>query len=164
MYSKYKNKIPALKYLKLSKDGKYIIYPESATVIAYNQNNKILLIRQFRSLLSKYTLEFPGGVIEKNESIVSGALREYREETGYHITDIKYMTTLDMDVSLTNHKTHLFRAKIIEENIVEREKGIELVWMEIEDIIKNINNGNISHAPTVVASLWFFINKRSLHC
>jgi ADP-ribose pyrophosphatase len=42
-----------------------------------------LLVRQYRPPVRQYTLEFPAGLIDENETVEQAALRELREETGY---------------------------------------------------------------------------------
>ena len=45
--------------------------------------NHFVLVRQYRPPLRKYTIEFPAGLIDPNESPEECALRELAEETGY---------------------------------------------------------------------------------
>jgi 8-oxo-dGTP pyrophosphatase MutT (NUDIX family) len=42
-----------------------------------------LLVRQYRPPVQQYTMEFPAGLIDVDETIEQAALRELREETGY---------------------------------------------------------------------------------
>eukprot|EP00538_Stauroneis_constricta_P007129 CAMPEP_0119556506 /NCGR_PEP_ID=MMETSP1352-20130426/8431_1 /TAXON_ID=265584 /ORGANISM="Stauroneis constricta, Strain CCMP1120" /LENGTH=210 /DNA_ID=CAMNT_0007603469 /DNA_START=188 /DNA_END=820 /DNA_ORIENTATION=- len=42
-----------------------------------------ILVEQFRPPMGKPTMEFPAGLIDKDESPENAALRELREETGY---------------------------------------------------------------------------------
>ena len=46
----------------------------------------LLLQKQFRPALNKVTIESPSGLIDAGESPTEAALRELREETGYHGT------------------------------------------------------------------------------
>lgn len=43
-----------------------------------------LLVEQFRPPIGKPTVELPAGLIDKGESAEAAALRELKEETGYH--------------------------------------------------------------------------------
>ena len=54
-----------------------VIIPRTA------QTGDLILIRQYRIPLGGYAIEFPAGLIDKNESIEQAAIRELIEETGY---------------------------------------------------------------------------------
>lgn len=46
-------------------------------------SGRMLLIRQFRPPAGRWVYEFPAGLLEPDETVEEGALREMREETGY---------------------------------------------------------------------------------
>lgn len=50
------------------------------------KKDRLVLVRQFRYPLGDYIYEFPAGLIEPGEELVSAGVREMREETGltYH--------------------------------------------------------------------------------
>lgn len=57
----------------------------AAVIIAcLRPSGKYVLIRQYRPALDGYVLEFPAGLIDAGEAPAACALRELREETGFH--------------------------------------------------------------------------------
>jgi 8-oxo-dGTP pyrophosphatase MutT (NUDIX family) len=48
-----------------------------------HQNIDTLLVRQYRPPVGQTTVEFPAGLIDKDETVEQAAIRELREETGY---------------------------------------------------------------------------------
>lgn len=48
----------------------------------------LIVIKNFRYPINDYCLEFPGGMIDENETVEQAAVREVWEETGYTITQI----------------------------------------------------------------------------
>lgn len=57
-------------------------------------SNKIetLVVEQYRPPVARVTIEFPAGLIDKNESAKDAALRELREETGFVGTECKIIS------------------------------------------------------------------------
>ena len=49
----------------------------------FKVSKDFLLVRQYRVIFDKHIIGFPAGIIDKNETVEAGALRELREETGY---------------------------------------------------------------------------------
>ena len=52
-------------------------------VLAVTRDGRVPLVRQFRPVLQRVTLELPGGLAEEGEDMALGALRELAEETGF---------------------------------------------------------------------------------
>ena len=49
-------------------------------------SNELLLIKQYRPPTGNYVIEFPAGLIDAGETAEKTAVRELKEETGYHGT------------------------------------------------------------------------------
>lgn len=57
--------------------------PDGVLVLALTETDEIILVRQFRPALHRYTLEVPSGAIDLSGSPQEAAARELYEETGY---------------------------------------------------------------------------------
>lgn len=55
----------------------------SAMVIPITAHGELVLVEQYRYLLDKVSLEFPGGGVAEHEAPLSAAQRELAEESGY---------------------------------------------------------------------------------
>lgn len=60
-----------------------VVESDAVCILAMTTDQKIILIRQFRPVVSEYTLELPAGYVDDGEDIVTCAKRELYEETGY---------------------------------------------------------------------------------
>ena len=91
------------KFLTLIKEGhwEYVdrVNASGATVpVAVNEEQKILLVEQYRIPVHTRTIELPAGIIgdepgSTNESNAEAAPRELLEETGYSATQVEPLTT-----------------------------------------------------------------------
>ncbi|PAV83837.1 hypothetical protein WR25_19578 [Diploscapter pachys] len=63
----------------------------SAIVRVRNATGTYFLFnKQFRVPTQSWTIEFPAGVVDTNETAKEAALRELREETGYHAANVTF--------------------------------------------------------------------------
>lgn len=114
---------------------------------------KILMVKQFRYPLSKPLLELPAGKLEKDEDPFEAAKRELLEETGYKADmweDLGYIFT---SPGYSNEKLYLYKATAL--NFVGEcpDEGEILLDCEfsINEVKNMIKSGEISDAKTICA-------------
>ena len=60
-----------------------IRHPGAVAIIAITDENKIVMVEQYRKALERNIVEIPAGKLEKGEEPAVCARRELEEETGY---------------------------------------------------------------------------------
>ena len=93
-------------------------------IVAFDEDGKILLVKQFRQGLMKVTIEFPAGGIERkdgkeyggedgnsSEEALQAAKRELLEETGYESDEWKHLFTVPSNATMADNYAHIFVAK-----------------------------------------------------
>lgn len=57
-------------------------HPGGVGILALDQDNNVLVVRQFRYAFGRILLEIPAGKLERGEDPYEAAMRELKEETG----------------------------------------------------------------------------------
>ena len=97
-------------------DGKiakwdFINHDGAAAVVPVTDDGKILMVKQYRNALDRYTLEIPAGKLDdKLEETKVCAARELEEETGYKAGKLEFLITLRTWVAFTNEKIGVYVA------------------------------------------------------
>ena len=81
----------------------FIKHKGAAAVVPVTEDGKILMVRQYRNALERYTLEIPAGALdEEGEPGFKCAARELEEETGYKSEELEWLITLRTTVAFCN--------------------------------------------------------------
>jgi ADP-ribose pyrophosphatase len=125
-------------------DDYYVLeYPNWANAVALTEDNKILMVRQYRHAANIVSLEIPGGVIEDGENPEEGMRRELLEETGYAFNNVELISTVYANPSTANNKTFCYLAKggkkVQEQKLDEHERIIveEYTIAEVKQLLAN---------------------------
>jgi 8-oxo-dGTP diphosphatase len=80
-------------------------------------------------------VNFPGGHVERNESIVESVVRELKEETGLSVKELEPMGYFEWNVPSGNirHVSLLFRTKIFSGSLTASPEG-PVFWIKESDL------------------------------
>lgn len=131
--------------------------PGGVAILAI-QNNKILLVRQYRYVIQQDTLEIPAGKIEPNEELKTCALRELEEETGYRTDRMEKIFTFFPTPGFCSEVLHIYEAnqlqKLDQPKAMDEDENIECIWMSLDDAYEAVLNGTIQDSKTMIAIMY----------
>jgi ADP-ribose pyrophosphatase len=137
-------------------------HPGSAVMMAVDDKERILLVKQFRLPAAKDLWELPAGRIDPGETALQAAKRELREETGYQAKKWVKLISYWASPGYVAEKMNLFLAldlKAGEQQPMEDER-IELGWFTRKQIADWISQGKLEDGKTLVGYfLWLDYRK-----
>lgn len=127
----------------------------ATAIIALDQDDKILLVRQYRSAAAKVMSEIPAGVLNPSEDPQVAAIRELQEETGYKPGKIVSLGGLYTAPGYTQEYIHLFVAtELVESRLpADEDEFIEVERVTLTDALTKIEHGEIEDAKTIIGLL-----------
>ena len=126
-------------------------HPGATAIIAFLDEENIVLVEQFRLALNKTMLEIPAGKIDKNEEIIECAKRELQEETGYIASKLEYLGCLATAPGFCDEIIYLYKAsdlKVGKKN-EDEDEFTNVKIMNINKVKDMIKKGEIIDGKTI---------------
>jgi len=143
---------------KTLKEGEAPYYtlrlPDYAAVVALTEEERVLIVRQYRPAVDRYTLELPSGIVDPGESPGQSAGRELLEETGYQAGEVEVLGSMEPDTGRLGNRIWACvaqRARKVEGAVPE--EGIEVTTWSVEELVQATIDGRFDHALHV-AIVW----------
>lgn len=134
----------------------YIHHRGAAAVVPVTDDGRIIMVRQYRNALERFTLEIPAGALDDPEEPgINCSARELEEETGYRSENLEWLITLRTTVAFCNERIEVYVAK----NLVPSKQHLdpnEFVNVElhtVEELKQMIFDGEIEDSKTVASIL-----------
>jgi ADP-ribose pyrophosphatase len=127
----------------------------SAVMMAVDEKQRILLVRQYRLPARRYLWEVPAGTLDPGEKPLQTARRELVEETGYRAKKWTKMAEFYPSPGFLSEKMTIYLATGLtagEAKPMEDER-IETRWFTAKEIDSMIRSGKIMDAKTNIAFL-----------
>ncbi|GAA1707974.1 NUDIX hydrolase [Nonomuraea bangladeshensis] len=143
-------------------DRDYVVHPGSVAVLALDDLDRVLMIRQYRHPARQLMWELPAGIRDvAGESLVDGAARELAEEAGYRAATWHTLVDLRTSPGMSDERIRVFLARDLtkipdEENgFVHRHEEIDMPveWVPLPDAVEKALMGMIHNSPAVAGIL-----------
>lgn len=123
---------------------------DAVVIIAKHvDEDKLVVIKQYRVPINDYVIELPAGLIDGNEDMKDAVKRELKEETGLDLIDIDTEETKEkvyISVGMTDESIALVKCTckgIVSNEHLEEDEDIEVIMVnkeEAKELIKSNEN------------------------
>lgn len=141
-------------------DGKEVIYDfinhnGAAAIVPVDSDGMIILVRQYRNAINRFTLEIPAGGLNPGEDRKTAAARELEEETGYRSEHVMHLLDLYTTVAFCNEMIGIYYTEelIPSKQHLDEDEYVDVERHSLEELTDMIYRGEIMDAKTIAAIL-----------
>lgn len=126
-------------------------------ILAVREDEKALLVRQYRYAVGEDMLEIPAGIVEKDEPSDETARRELQEEVGYFPERLMKICSVYNSPGFCTELMELYYATDLRPSKLEEDDDefISVVTIDRKDVAALISDGRIRDAKTLAALSWW---------
>lgn len=132
----------------------FIHHNGAAAVVPVLPDGRLLMVRQYRNALDRFTLEIPAGALDyPEEPKINCARRELEEETGYRTERLEYLISVNTTVAFCDEAIDVFLARnlIPSQQHLDDEESLAVEAWELKDLERLIFSGEITDGKTIAA-------------
>jgi ADP-ribose pyrophosphatase len=134
-------------------------------VIPITEDNQVVLVRQYRHGCEDFTIEIPGGCVEKGEDPMDSARRELLEETGYTSDKLELLGSFHPNPPMYSMRCSSYVARCtrkIGEQELDGGEAIDVLLKPFDEFIEMVKDGRISHGLVIAAVGLYVMKDRNL--
>ena len=130
-------------------------HPGASAVVAIDEDNRIIMEKQFRYALNDYLLEIPAGKLDAGEDPLVCAKRELEEETGIIASEWISLGTIATSPGFCNEVIHLYVARGLSKGEIhwDEDEYVEVERYTFDELLQRISEEKIKDSKTLSALL-----------
>ena len=130
-------------------------YPNSVGIVALDEEDNVILVRQYRHAVVKTLLEIPAGGMEAGEDPRESAIRELGEETGYTAGSIKQIGGAYAAPGYSTEFLYLYLATGLKPGPSrnDEDEAIEVVPVPLKNVPQMIRSGELCDGKSIIGLL-----------
>ena len=127
-------------------------HPGGVGIVAITDDDKIIMVKQFRKPIEKAIYEIHAGKLDKNEEPLKCGRRELMEETGAVADNFFYLGYMYPSPGFDDEVTHMYLATGLHfgENNLDEDEFLDVEYFTKEEVLDMIMNNEINDAKTVI--------------
>ena len=132
-----------------------VLHSGAAVIVPVDQENNVVLIKQFRKPIEKVIIELPAGKLNKNEDPLECAKRELEEETGLRAQEFIKLTEIYTTPGFSNEVIHVYLARGLSQGSshTDSDEFVEVFKVSLDEAILMVKNGEVKDAKTIIGLL-----------
>ena len=141
-----------------------VAHPGAVAILALDDRDRVLLVRQWRVAAGRALLEIPAGTLDvhdgETEDPDAAARRELEEETGYRAASWRKVAEFWTAPGFASELMHLYLATgltaVADETRLapDEDEELELRHLSMADAMALVDNGGIADAKSILGLLW----------
>ena len=130
-------------------------HSECICVVPMDDQNNVILVRQYRKPLEGHILEVPAGRMDEGEGSEEAALRELQEEIGYTADSLKHLSSFWTAPGFCTELMHAYLATGLRPSSLEPDddEDIQVVTVPLDGVPEMIRQGQITDAKSIASLL-----------
>lgn len=135
----------------------YVKHPGAVMILAFVDEETIILERQYRYPKQRHFIELPAGKLEKDEPPLSTARRELVEECGFEASQWWRIAVLDPCIGYSTEVIELYGARGLSHvgNAPDEGEHLETFEAKLSDALQWVRDGIITDTKTTLGLLWW---------
>jgi ADP-ribose pyrophosphatase len=134
----------------------YIVHPGAVMVVAMLDAERLIVERQWRHPIGRALIEFPAGKLEAGEPVLSCAVRELFEETGYRAAEWARAGITHNAIAYATEGIEIWFARGLTagERRLDHGEFLDVLEATSDELEAAVGRGELTDAKTLVGLLW----------
>ncbi len=132
-----------------------VVHPGAVALVVIDNEDKIILVSQYRRATDRVLLEIPAGTREPNEDAETCARRELSEETGYEASDVLRLGGFYSAPGFCTEYLECFLMRDLKDKpgTADEDENIEISRLSMGEALQAIKTGEICDAKSIAGIL-----------
>lgn len=135
----------------------YVVHPGAVVILAFVDEDTVLLERQYRYPKRRHFIELPAGKLEAGEPPLETARRELVEECGCEASQWWRIAVLDPCIGYSTEVIELYGARGLSHvgRALDHGEYLEHFQAKLADALEWVRDGLITDTKTTLGLLWW---------